>query len=112
MLYFRNYSNEVSVLDINANPSSTANPDSHQKSSVALKASYDAGWQKRGTGHSYNSLTGMSNAGEFSCPVSITKIMVIKSMQLHIPNLASTLYEILAEVYHNNRYGQLDKNCN
>ncbi|TGZ39745.1 Uncharacterized protein DBV15_10868 [Temnothorax longispinosus] len=25
---------------------------------VPLKASYDAGWQKRGTGHCYNSLTG------------------------------------------------------
>ncbi|XP_077277842.1 uncharacterized protein LOC143906004 [Temnothorax americanus] len=25
---------------------------------VSLKASYDAGWQKRGTGHCYNSLTG------------------------------------------------------
>lgn len=26
--------------------------------SVELKASFDAGWQRRGTGHAYNSLSG------------------------------------------------------
>lgn len=46
-----NSNNNSSTLDANSSDQADGRP-------VPLKASYDAGWQKRGTGHSYNSLTG------------------------------------------------------